>query len=74
MILTLMMPQLMGLEGVVSVGEKVQILNNINPGGGGEYLDQEVSSLPLPTRLPPRLQMHVWGPWTLTIFSTFHMT
>lgn len=33
--------QLMGLEGIVSVGERVQILDNINPGGGGEYLDQE---------------------------------
>jgi hypothetical protein len=33
--------ELMGLEGVVAVGERVQILDNINPGGGGEYLDQE---------------------------------
>ncbi len=31
----------MGLQNVVSIGEQVNIRDNINPGGGGEYLDQE---------------------------------
>jgi hypothetical protein len=33
--------QLMGLQNVVPVGEQINIRDNINPGGGGEYLDQE---------------------------------